>query len=71
MRIAFAGTPPFAATALKALLAAGHEIVLVLTQPDRPSGRGMKLKASAVKELALSCSSEKVSFDLLEGISPP
>ena len=54
MRIAFAGTPPFAATALKALLAAGHEIVLVLTQPDRPSGRGMKLKASAVKELALS-----------------
>ena len=54
MRIAFAGTPPFAAAALQALLEAGHEIVLVLTQPDRPSGRGMKLKASAVKELALA-----------------
>ncbi len=54
MRIAFAGTPPFAAAALKALIEAGHEIVLVLTQPDRPSGRGMKLKPSAVKELALA-----------------
>lgn len=54
MRIAFAGTPPFAAAALKALIDAGHEITLVLTQPDRPSGRGMKLKASAVKEVALA-----------------
>lgn len=54
MRIAFAGTPPFAASALKALINAGHEISLVLTQPDRPSGRGMKLKASAVKEVALA-----------------
>lgn len=53
MRIAFAGTPPFAAAALSALLEAGHEIPLVLTQPDRPSGRGMKLKPSAVKEFAL------------------
>lgn len=53
MRIAFAGTPPFAASALAALIQAGHEIALVLTQPDRPSGRGMKLKPSAVKELAL------------------
>lgn len=53
MRIIFAGTPEFAATALHALIDAGHEIVLVLTQPDRPSGRGMKLKASAVKSLAL------------------
>lgn len=53
MRIAFAGTPPFAACALAALIEAGHDIVLVLTQPDRPSGRGMKLKPSAVKELAL------------------
>lgn len=53
MRIAFAGTPPFAAAALSALLEAGHEIPLVLTQPDRPSGRGMKLKPSAVKEVAL------------------
>ncbi len=53
LRIIFAGTPDFAAPALAALIEAGHEIVLVLTQPDRPSGRGMKLKASPVKELAL------------------
>jgi len=52
MRIAFAGTPQFAAVALQALLAAGHEVVLVLTQPDRPAGRGMKLQVSAVKALA-------------------
>jgi methionyl-tRNA formyltransferase len=54
MRLIFAGTPEFAATALKSLIRAGHEINLVLTQPDRPAGRGMKLKASPVKELALS-----------------
>lgn len=54
MRIAFAGTPPFAAAALKALIEAGHDVALVLSQPDRPSGRGMKLKPSAVKELALA-----------------
>jgi methionyl-tRNA formyltransferase len=49
----FAGTPAFAAEALEALVAAGHEIELVLTQPDRPAGRGMKLQASAVKQVAL------------------
>ena len=54
MRIIFAGTPVFAAVALEALLQAGHEIVLVLTQPDRPSGRGLQSQASAVKQLALS-----------------
>ncbi|NJD33609.1 MAG: methionyl-tRNA formyltransferase [Betaproteobacteria bacterium] len=54
MRILFAGTPEFAARALEALLAAGHEVVLVLTQPDRPAGRGMALQASAVKKLALA-----------------
>ena len=54
MRVIFAGTPPFAAAALEALVAAGHEIVLVLTQPDRPAGRGMKLAASAVKQAALA-----------------
>ena len=54
MRIAFAGTPAFAAAALSALIDAGHEVCLVLTQPDRPSGRGMKLKPSAVKEVALA-----------------
>ncbi|WP_076998958.1 methionyl-tRNA formyltransferase [Variovorax sp. KK3] len=53
MRIAFAGTPEFARVALEAIAAAGFEIVLVLTQPDRPAGRGMKLQASPVKELAL------------------
>ena len=52
MKIAFAGTPEFASLALEALHAAGHEIALVLTQPDRPAGRGMKLQASAVKMAA-------------------
>jgi len=54
MRLIFAGTPEFAAAALRALIAVGHEIPLVLTQPDRPAGRGMKLKASPVKEVALA-----------------
>ena len=54
MRLIFAGTPEFAAAALRALIAAGHDIPLVLTQPDRPAGRGMKLKASPVKEIALA-----------------
>jgi methionyl-tRNA formyltransferase len=52
MRIAFAGTPRFAATALAAILDAGHAVPLVLTQPDRPAGRGLKPRASAVSELA-------------------
>ncbi|MFZ4651021.1 MAG: methionyl-tRNA formyltransferase [Rubrivivax sp.] len=52
MRLAFAGTPEFAATALMALHDAGHEIVLVLTQPDRPAGRGLRLQPSPVKRLA-------------------
>ncbi len=54
MRLIFAGTPDFAAAALKALSAAGHDIPLVLTQPDRPAGRGMKLKMSPVKAVALA-----------------
>ncbi|QIL71155.1 methionyl-tRNA formyltransferase [Diaphorobacter sp. HDW4B] len=53
MKIVFAGTPEFAAVALKRLLAAGFEVPLVLTQPDRPAGRGMKLQASPVKQCAL------------------
>lgn len=52
MRLIFAGTPDFAATALRALFEAGHDIALVLTQPDRPAGRGMKHRASAVKQVA-------------------
>ncbi|HUG59499.1 MAG TPA: methionyl-tRNA formyltransferase [Candidimonas sp.] len=54
MRIVFAGTPEFARLALDALIAAGHDIPLVLTQPDRPSGRGLKLTPSAVKQAALA-----------------
>ena len=54
MRVIFAGTPEFARSALAALHAAGHEIVGVMTQPDRPAGRGMKLQASAVKQFALA-----------------
>ncbi len=53
MKLAFAGTPEFAREALQALHAAGHQVVLVLTQPDRPAGRGLKLQASPVKQLAL------------------
>ncbi len=52
MKVAFAGTPEFAREALAAIVAAGFEVPLVLTQPDRPAGRGMKLQASAVKQLA-------------------
>lgn len=54
MRLIFAGTPPFAAAALYALADAGHDVALVLTQPDRPAGRGMKLTPSAVKQAALA-----------------
>ena len=53
MKIIFAGTPPFAAVALEALINAGYEISLVLTQPDRPAGRGMNPVASPIKLLAL------------------
>jgi methionyl-tRNA formyltransferase len=53
VRIAFAGTPEFSRIALSSLHAAGFQVDLVLTQPDRPAGRGMKLQASAVKQFAL------------------
>ena len=52
-KVIFAGTPDFAADALRAIAEAGFDIPLVLTQPDRPKGRGMKLQASPVKETAL------------------
>lgn len=52
MRVVFAGTPVFAQCALRAILEAGFSVPLVLTQPDRPAGRGMKLQASAVKQFA-------------------
>jgi methionyl-tRNA formyltransferase len=54
MKVAFAGTPEFAASALEAILAAGFEVPLVLTQPDRPAGRGMQLQPSPVKQVALA-----------------
>ena len=53
MRVIFAGTPEFARAALERLHASGHTISLVLSQPDRPAGRGMKLQASAVKQFAV------------------
>jgi methionyl-tRNA formyltransferase len=54
MKVVFAGTPEFAAVALRALLDAGFSVPLVLTQPDRPAGRGMQLQASAVKQVAVA-----------------
>lgn len=54
MRVVFAGTPDFARLALDAILAAGHTVPLVLTQPDRPAGRGLKLTPSPVKQAALA-----------------
>ncbi|HKX43888.1 MAG TPA: methionyl-tRNA formyltransferase [Burkholderiaceae bacterium] len=54
MKLAFAGTPEFAQVALERLHAAGFRIPLILTQPDRPAGRGMKLQASPVKQFALA-----------------
>jgi len=53
MRVIFAGTPEFAAVALRAVIAAGHDVALVLTQPDRPAGRGMSLQPPPVKRLAM------------------
>jgi methionyl-tRNA formyltransferase len=55
VRIVFMGTPDFAVSPLKALLAAGHEVAGVFTQPDQPKGRGGRVQMSPVKELALSC----------------
>ena len=53
MNVVFAGTPEFARVALQALVQAGFSVPLVLTQPDRPAGRGLKLQASPVKQYAL------------------
>ena len=54
MKFVFCGTPSFAVPTLKAVLRAGHEAALVVTQPDRPSGRGMQMVAPPVKEAALA-----------------
>ena len=53
LRIVFAGTPDFSVPPLRALLGSSHEVVAIYTQPDRPAGRGRKLVASSVKEVAL------------------
>ena len=54
MRVGFAGTPAFAATALQAILDAGFAVPVVLTQPDRPKGRGLRVEPSPVKALAIA-----------------
>jgi len=54
LKIVYAGTPEFAAVALKALIDSPHQVIAAYTQPDRPAGRGRKLKASPVKELAMA-----------------
>jgi len=72
MKLIFAGTPVFAETALRALVQAGHDVVLVLTQPDRPAGRGMKLRPSEVKaaaqelELSVAQPASLKTFEALE-----
>src|SRR4051812_25710980 len=69
MKIIFAGTPEFAVPALAALIKAGHEIVMVLTQPDRPAGRGMKFKASPVKLLAIEHQLEVFQPETLKDVT--
>lgn len=68
MKIAFAGTPHFGALVLGALFRSSHEVVVVITQPDRPAGRGRRLRQSAVKELALTTG---VRIEQPEHISTP
>ena len=53
LKVVFAGTPEFARVALEAIVHGGHEVVTVMTQPDRPAGRGLQLHASPVKQFAL------------------
>src|SRR5579864_8991994 len=54
MKLVFCGTPEFAVPTLEKVIAAGHEVALVVTQPDRAAGRGMEVQASAVKQAALA-----------------
>ena len=54
MKVVFCGTPEFAVPSLEALVDAGHEVALVLTQPDRPAGRKMEMQVPAVKQVALA-----------------
>src|ERR1700721_3538305 len=80
MKLVFCGTPEFAVPTLEAVIAAGHEVALVVTQPDRAAGRGMEMQPPAVKKAALAhglnvVQPEKVKNNLelraqLEGIAP-
>ncbi|MGI6037670.1 MAG: methionyl-tRNA formyltransferase [Limnochordia bacterium] len=79
MRIVFMGTPEFAVPSLEELVRRGHELALVITQPDRRAGRGQRVKFSPVKERALELGLElhqpedvndDATFQLLEGLSP-
>lgn len=80
LRLAFCGTPQFAVPTLEALLAAGHEVALVVSQPDRPAGRGKQIAAPPVKQTALAAGlpvvqPEKIRNNLelraqLEAIAP-
>jgi methionyl-tRNA formyltransferase len=68
MKIIFAGTPDFAATALEAIFAAGHEVALVLSQPDRPAGRGLKRSASPVAKFAAA---NQIRVEKLSSLQTP
>lgn len=70
-RIAFAGTPEFAVPALQAVVATGARVPVVLTQPDRPAGRGRSLTASPIKELALSLRLPLAQPESLRGSAEP
>ncbi len=61
MKLVFCGTPRFAVSTLEAVVAAGHEVVLVVTQPDRPAGRGMQVQVGAVREAA-----QRLSLEVLQ-----
>jgi len=69
MRLIFAGTPEFAAVALRELVHAGHEVRLVLTQPDRPSGRGLRAQHSMVKQVAIELGLEIMQPKTLRDIA--
>ena len=66
MRIVFMGTPDFAVASLEALYESGHEVVLVVTQPDRPKGRGYTLTPSPVKQFAMSKGTPVISPETLK-----
>ena len=66
MRVIFMGTPDFSVGTLEAIIEAGHEVALVVTQPDKPKGRGKTMQYTPVKECALSHGIEAVSYTHLD-----